>query len=477
MTQRMETQQKKALRIGDGDEPFAGRHVHMIGIGGSGMRALARMLMGRGAVVTGSDMAESDATRGLLKDGAGIRIGQSGENIPADCDLVVYTVAVHEQNPELVAARQRGIETIKYSQMLGRAMQGRTGIAIAGTHGKSTTSAMVAFALTEAGVDPSYIVGAHVEQLGGPCGVGLGPHFVAEACEFDRSFLSLRPRLATILNLEEDHLDCYRDLEAIIEAFKAFASLVPPDGALIVNGEDRSALTAARAAVCPVETFGMAEGCTWRAVDVQVEHGRYRFAIERGGSLFCRVASRLPGLHNAYNTLAAAGLLHRAGIDPQRIGEVLSQFTGTRRRMTDKGEVGGVRVVDDFAHHPTEIQATLRALREFYEPRRLLCAFQPHQHSRTRFLLKDFARSFGAADEVVVPDIYFVRDSDREKDYISSQDLVSQIRLHGGSAQYIRTLDQIAAHLLERAAPGDLVVTMGAGNIWEVADELVRRLG
>jgi UDP-N-acetylmuramate--alanine ligase len=456
---------------------YVGKRVHLIGIGGSGMRALAKMLLERGALVSGSDRSPSGSVERLRQQGAIVKLGQCAENLPESCDMAVYSAAIHDQNPELVAARQRGVEVLKYSQMLGRLMSERVGVAVAGTHGKSTTTAMVAYALRKAGADPSFVVGATVPQLGGPSGVGAGPHFVAEACEFDRSFLNLCPKLALILNVEEDHLDCYKDITAIIEAFRAFAARVPADGAIIVNGEDRNALLAVRDATAEVQTFGLTEGCTWRGVNLRADKGRFTMDVLYQGKAYFTICVPLPGLHSAYNTLAATALLHQAGLEPCTIAEHLAGFKGTRRRMTLKAQVRGITVVDDYAHHPTEIQATLRAIRDHYQPRRLWCVFQPHQHSRTRFLLKDFARSFGAADEVVVPDIYFVRDSAMEKDYISSEDLVAQIRLSGGSAIYLKTFDDIGRHLTATLGEGDLVVTMGAGNIWEVADEIVRWLG
>ncbi len=455
--------------------PFAGRRVHLIGMGGSGMRALARMLLDSGAHVSGSDMAESAPLKLLRDNGATVCIGQAERNLPEKLDLVVYSAAIHEQNPELIAARQRGVDVLKYSQMLGRMMEARKGIAIAGTHGKSTTSGMVAYALASAGRDPSYIVGAHVDQLGGPSGVGGGELFVAEACEFDRSFLNLRPTHAAILNLEEDHLDCYADLEAIVEAFRAFASGVPAEGSLVVNGEDRDAMSAAEGARCTVETFGLSESCTWRGAGIRADRGLIRMDVSRGADAFCQLQLMLPGRHSAYNALAATALLHHAGLSAEEIAETLSSFTGTRRRMTLVGSAGGATVVDDYAHHPTEIKATLRALRDFYQPRRLICVFQPHQHSRTRFLLKDFALSFGLAEDVIVPDIYFVRDSEREKEHISAEDLVAQIRLTGGAAVYLRTFEDIMTYLAGSLGEGDLLVTMGAGDIWKVADEAVRR--
>lgn len=451
--------------------------VHMIGIGGSGMRALSAMLLDRGASVSGSDASGGGIVDRLQQRGAAVNVGQRAENIPDDCDLVVYSAAIHEQNPELLAARRRGLEVVKYSEMLGRLMSQHVGIAVAGTHGKSTTTAMVARALREAGADPSFVIGATAPQLGGPSGVGAGKHFVAEACEFDRSFLHLRPTYAAILNVEEDHLDCYRDIEAIVEAFRAFAGGVDPAGVLVVGGDDRNAVAAAEGARCEVQTFGLSEQCTWRGEPLRWDRGKAELKVLFNGSEYDRLQVPLPGLHNAYNALAATALLHHAGLDRERIAELLAGFAGTQRRMTLKGAGGGITVLDDYAHHPTEIQATLRAIRDAYEPRRLVCVFQPHQHSRTRFLLKDFARSFALADEVIVPEIYFVRDSEREKDYICSEDLVAQIRLHGGAAAYLESFDDIASYLCGVLQSGDAVVTMGAGNVWELADEIVRRIG
>ncbi|MFB3893583.1 MAG: UDP-N-acetylmuramate--L-alanine ligase [Phycisphaerae bacterium] len=479
MIQGTETAKKTIVVPATATSQFLGKRTHLIGIGGCGMRALAKMLMDSGAKVSGSDQAPSAALDRLAKSGAAVRVGQNADNLPKECDLVVYSAAINEQNPELLGARQRGLEVIKYSQMLGRLMKERVGVAVSGTHGKSTTTGMVAFALAASGMDPSFIVGATVDQLGGPSGAGAGKHFVLEACEFDRSFLNYYPTYAAILNVDEDHLDCYADIDAIIEAFRAFASQVRPEGVVIANGDDRhtgSAVGAKEAGgiAAEVQTFGLSEGCTWRGVNLSEDRGRYRLDVEYSGKRFCRLSLKLAGLHNAYNSLAATGLLHHAGVSPEKIAESIGRFEGAQRRMMIKAQLNGITVVDDYAHHPTEIQATLRAIRDYFQPSRLLCVFQPHQHSRTRFLLKDFARCFGAANDVIVPDIYFVRDSVREKDYISAEDLVAQIRLHGGSATYLKTFEDITAHLKNELRPGDLVVTMGAGNIWEVADDIVR---
>jgi UDP-N-acetylmuramate--alanine ligase len=459
------------------DTKYLGKRIHLIGVGGSGMRALAQMLLTRGAIVSGSDNLPLSALENLTSRGATVATGQRAENIPANADLIVYSAAIHEANPELLAARGRGCEVLKYSQMLGRLMQDGCGIAVSGTHGKSTTTAMIAYALTQAGRDPSFIVGATVPQLGGPSGVGKGQHFVAEACEFDRSFLNLAPTLAAILNIDEDHLDCYADLSAIIEAFRQFAVKIPPHGLMVANGEDRDVLTAIRDAYCEIQTFGLADGCRWKGHNLTAERGRFRFDVLFDGHKFCKLELQIPGMHQVYNALAAVALLHQAGMSPAEISQGIAGFEGCYRRMTVKAQLSGITVLDDYAHHPTEVQATLRAIKDYFIPRRIWCVFQPHQHSRTRFLLKDFARCFGSAEKVIVPDIYFVRDSEREKEHISAQDLVAQIRLNGGDAIYLESFKDIIGHLKRSLAPGDLVVTMGAGNIWEVADEIVHWLG
>ncbi len=343
------------------EQTYAGQRIHMIGVGGAGMRALAEMLVERGAVVTGSDQAASSATQRLGELGVEVAIGQQGENIPLSCDRVVYSAAINDQNPELIAATERGIKAIKYSQMLGEIMSKGCGVAVSGTHGKSTTTAMVAYALAAAKTDPSFVIGATCPQLGGPSRAGAGKLFVAEACEFDRSFLNLQPTFAAVLNIEEDHLDCYKDLDGIVEAFRSFIAKLPVDGVAILNGEDRTVALAARRARCETQTFGLAEGCMWQAKEVELRQGCYCFAVYFTGREFCRMELAVPGLHNVYNALAAAALLHHCGLSPREIASGVSGFAGTLRRMTVKGQGKGITVVDDYAHHPTEIQVTLRA--------------------------------------------------------------------------------------------------------------------
>ncbi|MEW6198924.1 MAG: UDP-N-acetylmuramate--L-alanine ligase [Planctomycetota bacterium] len=455
---------------------FERRHLHLVGIGGCGMSALAALLLRRGTRLSGSDAQTSGELERLGAAGAKIiRHGAAGE-IPSETALVVASAAIPADHAELTEARRRGLPVVKYAELLGAVMDRCEGIAISGTHGKSTTTAWLAFVLREAGLDPSFVVGATVPQLGGGSGVGHGRHFVAEACEYDRSFLHLRPRRAAILNIEEDHLDCYRDLAEIREAFATFGRGVAPDGLIVLNADDARCQSLVPELGCGVQTVGTCAPADWQPANLALSDGRYAFDVVHGGAALGRLHPRLAGRHTVGNALVVAALAHDCGVPWDTVQAGIEAFEGARRRLELRGEVGGLRVLDDYAHHPTEIRATLQAARERYNPQRLWCVFQPHQHSRTRFLLADFARSFALADHVLVPDIYFVRDSERERERVRAEDLVARIRAGGGDAAYLPAFDAIVERLACDARPGDVVLTMGAGNIWKVADGLVQRL-
>jgi UDP-N-acetylmuramate--alanine ligase len=459
-------------------QAFAGKSIHFIGIGGCGMRGLAGVLLKHQAVVSGSDAVDSGSLQMLSKLGARCWAGHNADELSEPVDYAVVSAAVKENNPELVKLKTMGVRTLKYAQMLGLLMDQYKGIAISGTHGKSTTTAMTSFVLREVGLDPNFVIGANVDQLSGGSGVGSGEYLVAEACEFDRSFLNLHPQLAVILNLEEDHLDYYRDLDEILGAFKDFASQLRPGGTLVVNGEDANiARLLPELNGTKVETFGLKDTCTWRAENVALEGGCYGFDVYKSRECLGRCQLQLPGLHNVMNALSAVAIISHCGVEPESLFAALGRFQGAHRRLTLKGSLNQITILDDYAHHPTEIQASLKAARERYQPNRLWCIFQPHQHSRTRFLLNDFAKSFSAADVVIVPDIYFVRDSQAERQLINSGDLVARIAQLDGTACYLPRFDQILQYLKCQLGAGDLVVTMGAGDIWKIADELVRWLG
>jgi len=454
----------------------SGKKYHFVGIGGIGTSGLAKMLIGNGAVVSGSDMADSGVVDNLRRMGAMVAIGHGAENILPDVDEVVISAAITATNPELARASELGLTIRKYAEMLGMLMDGYAGVAIAGTHGKSTTSAWLSYVLTQAGAEPNYIVGADIPQLGGSSGVGNGQCFVAEACEYDRSFLNLRPDAAVLLNIEQDHLDYYRDIDDILDAFTEFASGVKPGGVLIANGQDKNTVRVLRRFKTEpkIIQYGLDAYCDISARNPALADGCYEFDIYHKNSLLGRTRISLPGAFNILNALAVTAVCIHAGLDGETILKHLGGFTGIDRRLMFKAEIDGVTILDDYAHHPTEIRASLKAIREKYSPERIWCVFQPHQYSRTRFLLDDFAESFKLADITIVPEIYFVRDTAESKSKVNAEALVERIGQQGCEALFINEFSGILEHLKNNVKTGDLVVTMGAGTIWKVADEYIQ---
>jgi UDP-N-acetylmuramate--alanine ligase len=457
---------------------IAGKKFHFIGAGGIGMSGLAKLLIKNKAIVTGSDQTASGVTDRLCQLGADIKIGHNEDNLSTETDAVVISAAVKEDNPELKLARKRGCKIYKYAQMLGELMSGYDGIAVAGTHGKSTTSGWLTYCLKEAGIEPNFIIGAEITQLGSSSGVGDGKYFVAEACEYDRSFLNLKPKIAAILNIEADHLDYYKNEEEIVDAFGEFALGVKPDGVLIANGADLNVakVIGKLPADLRCETFGLDKTYNFSAQNIQLTNGLYTFDVYHNGELLGATKISLPGRHNILNALTVVAMAINAGLPCQQVLELLPNFTGIDRRLMLKEKIGGVTVLDDYAHHPTEIRASLEAIRERYQPRRIWCVFQPHQYSRTRFLLDDFAESFKLANVTIVPEIYFVRDSQAARKEISSQILVERMRANETEAVFIDSFDRICDYLKDNITAGDLVVTMGAGDIWKVTDEYIQWL-
>lgn len=482
-----------------------GRRVYLLGVGGSGMSGLARMLVALGARVAGSDRDESDLTHALRAAGVEIHTGPELPALPDDCAAVIASAAIPPDHPQVADALRLGLRPMLYAEALGRCMDARTGVGIAGTHGKSTTTAMLGCALTDAGLDPTVIVGATSIQLADGClaperasGVGFrlgsdaiprGPLkglpglLVAEACEYARSFHNLRPRVACISNVEADHLDCYGSLDAVIESFHHFAAALPSGaqgGRLIIGHDAAHRATVTGGLACEVETIGFSPEADWH---VAFEPASRRVTLRHARALVGEWTNRVPGAHNAVNAATAFALAVTLGAEPARVMSSLAAFRGADRRLQFLGErslpAGSVRVYDDYGHHPTEVDATLRALREFERPEsrggRLICVFQPHQHSRTRHLLDEFAQSFSQADVVIVPPIYFVRDSEEERELVSSADLVERLRARGCDATHLDDFDAIVDHLAGVCRPGDVVVSMGAGPVWRVARGLVSR--
>jgi len=452
------------------------RKIHVIGVGGAGTSGVAKMLLRSGRAVTGSDVRDSDVVDELRAMGMAVHVGHNAANVPTDTELVIHSAAVKDDNVELAVARSRGIKVMKYACALGELSQGLRTVAVSGTHGKTTTTAMITTVLVEAGLDPSYVLGSPINGLGSNAHAGDGDVFVVEACEYDRSFLNFAPSIALVNNIEEDHLDYYQDISEIVSAFAGFVDLVKKGGLIVANGHDRNVARVLRAARCEVETCTFGGDGTWQAHDVGLAEQGMGFRVVHAGRDLGWFVVNVPGRHNVLNALGAIAACVRLGLDPDDVRSALMLFTGTHRRFEMLGRARGVRVIDDYAHHPSEIQATLRAVRDMFGQARVWCVFQPHQHSRTRFLLKDFARSFALADRVIVPDIYFVRDSLEERQSVCAQDLVAEITTLGGQAEYAADFDTIVNSVCPRVSTGDVVVTMGAGNVFEVAHAVLARL-
>jgi UDP-N-acetylmuramate--alanine ligase len=458
---------------------LAGKRFHFIGAGGIGMSGLAALLMKNKAIVTGSDQMDSEVVNNLNRKGAYIRIGHNADNLDPQTDAIVISAAIKEDNPELKRAIKKGYKVYKYAEMLGELMNGYNGIAISGTHGKSTTSGWLVYLLKQSGIDANYIIGAEISQLGGSSGAADSRYFVAEACEYDRSFLNLKPKIACILNIEQDHLDYYKDEDEIVEAFGEFAIGTKPNGMIIANGHDKNVAKIIRQLGTDLrcETFGLDENCNFYAKNITLNDGLHGFDVYHNGTLLGATRISLPGRHNIFNALAVTAIAFNLGLEPEKILELLPSFTGIDRRLMLKGRFAQITVLDDYAHHPTEIKSSLAAIRQRYQPKRIWCVFQPHQYSRTRFLLDDFSESFKLADITIVPEIYFVRDSQSAKKEINAQILVDRLQENGTQAMFIDSFAAICDYLKNKVASGDLVVTMGAGDIWKVADEYIQWLG
>lgn len=459
--------------------PVENKRYHFIGIGGVGTSALAAVLMKEKAIITGSDMQNSALTERLSQSGAKIAIGHSVDNLSEKLDGVVISAAVKDDNPELQAARQRKIMVYKYAQMLGLVMDRYKGVAIAGTHGKSTTTGWLVCVLKNLGVEPNFVVGADILQMGSSSGIGSSDVFVAEACEYDRSFLNLHPKIGAILNIEQDHLDYYSGIDEIVEAFAAFADNISSDGIFVAGVQDANVarILAQVSGKKEILTFGIAQGLTVSARNIRYTSDFTRLDCFHHDDMLGTAKIKLAGEHNVRNALAVLACAQSLGLDAKEVVNHLGDFEGMDRRVMKKAQIDGVVVLDDYAHHPTEIKASLKAVRQKCGSKKIFCVFQPHQYSRTRFLLKDFAESFKLADMTIVPDIYFVRDTEKSKSEVNSQVLVDAIKQKGSQAVFIDSFERICDFLKSNVKSGDVLISMGAGNVWKVTDEYIRWLG
>ena len=442
---------------------------HIVGIGGAGMSAIATVLIERGYSVSGSDQAESDTTRALEQLGAQVHIGHRAENVGA-VDMVVASSAIHDENVELVEARAHNIPINKRAQFLGWLMQGALGVAVAGTHGKTTTTAMIAQILVGAGRDPSFIVGGHIAALGRSAHAGRDREFVIEADEYDRMFLGLTPTIEVITNVEHDHPDCYPTFDDMLNAFREFIARLPADGWVVACGEDASAAMLARATAHAL-LYGFKPNLDWHATDVRPNNaGGSDFLAYHNGKSLGIVRLRVPGKHNVLNALAALAATDQLGVPFAAAQDALSEFRGVGRRFEVRGEVNGVTIVDDYGHHPTEIKATLAGARNRYPDQQIWAVLQPHTYSRTKTLLDEFATAFGEADHVIVTAIYASRERDTLG--ISNRDVVD--RMQHPDARAIDGLADVAAYLKQHVQPGDVVITFSAGDANKISTELLK---
>jgi len=444
------------------------KKIHMAGIGGAGMSPLAEVLMSRGHCVTGSDRAVSDSTRRLETLGIKVQCGHVPSLIKG-ADLLVYSSAVSDDNPERVYAAQNGIPVMRRAEVLGDVMRSNFTICVSGTHGKTTTTSLVGTVLTDAKISPTVLVGGMLKESGSHAIVGSGNYIVAEADEYDRSFLAMCPSIAVITNIEADHLDCYKDIDDIKNTFVEFTGRVPFDGAVAACIDDEGVRDVIPRIHRSVVTYGVDVGADYRAVDIKSGNGRTEFDVYHKDNRLGNVSIGIPGLHNVRNTLAAIAVACEMGIDFDCTAHSVSCFKGVKRRFEIAGIVDGVTVVDDYAHHPREITATLEAARGCGSGR-ITAVFQPHLYSRTRDFMREFAASLSIADTVIVTGIYKAREEPIPG--VNAADIVNFI--NGGvnnerKAVYVDDRNDVIEKLRGKLNKGDIVIFMGAGDIWETA--------
>ena len=449
-------------------------HIHFIGIGGISMSGVAEILSKENFRISGSDTKRSALTTHLESLGCTVQYGQCAENITDDIDAVVYTAAIHPDNPEFAACKAKGIPMLSRAELLGQLMHNyKVSIAISGTHGKTTTTSMLSEILMLADTDPTVSVGGILKSINGNIRVGGPEMFVTEACEYTNSFLNFYPTDSIILNIEEDHLDFFKDIHDIRRSFHQFASQTADGGSVIINTDipDYEEITADINA--SVITFGLEHEAMYTATDISFDgFGHPSFTVVKNGTPGIQCALKVPGIHNVSNALAVIALCNRLSIPAETIRKGLLAFEGTDRRFEYKGTFQGVTVIDDYAHHPTEIAATLTAARN-YPHRTIWCVFQPHTYTRTKALLPEFARALKLADKVVLADIYAARETDTLG--ISSRTLQEALQKEGAEAYYFPSFEQIENFLKKNCVHGDLLITMGAGDVVNIGENLVEK--
>lgn len=449
--------------------------IYFIGIGGISMSGFARLFHENGFSVKGSDSQESKITKQLSSLGINIVYGQRSENITDDIDLVVYTAAIHPDNPEFIAAKAKKIPMMERASMVGQVMKNfKNAIGIAGTHGKTTTTSMLSHVFLEAKKDPTISVGGILDAIQGNIRIGHSENFITEACEYTNSFLKFHPTAEIILNIDADHLDFFKDLDDIRHSFHEYAKLLPKDGVLIINREIPNLSEFTKDLNCQVITYGLNTDADYSATNVHFDEQGYGVfeLVHKGIPTGDTIQLHVIGAHNISNALSVIAISLYYGISIEDIKKGLAAFKGTERRFEVKGSFNGVTVVDDYAHHPTEIEATLTAAEKFPH-KHLWLVFQPHTYSRTRSLLKEFAQVLSHAENIILADIYAAREADPGD--ISSQTLQTEIQKTGKEAYYFSSFEEIEKFLQKKCVDGDLLITMGAGNVVNIGEDLIQK--
>lgn len=435
------------------------------------MSGLAEILLDNGFKVSGSDRASSDLTDSLIKRGAKVAIGQKEENITSDIDVFVYTAAIHKDHPEFAKASSLNLPILTRAQLLGQIMANyKLPIAISGTHGKTTVTSMVSEILMAADTDPTLSVGGILESIGGNLRIGHSEVFVTEACEYTNSFLSFFPKISVILNVEEDHLDFFKDIHDIRNSFNEFANHTPEDGVVIIGDiEGKDIVT--KGVKSPVVTFGSTDNADYYPTDISFENNTTKYTLHSKNHSDTVVSLVVPGMHSILNSMAAIAVADYMGIEREVTLKALSTFGGAKRRFEKKGIYNGINVYDDYAHHPSEIRATLSAAVNLRK-NKLWCIFQPHTYTRTKAFMDDFASALSLADAVILAPIYAARETDNLG--ISSNDLCEKIKKLGKESYYFSGFEEIKKFIKNNCAPGDMLITMGAGDVVNIADDLIK---
>ncbi len=451
------------------------KKIHFAGIGGISMSGLAEILLNKGYKITGSDSRESETTERLNNSGITIYIGHSAENISEDTDLLVYTAALSEDNEEIQEARRRGIKVIDRAELLGLMMKSYTyPISIAGTHGKTTTSSMLTEVLLDAQKDPTVTIGGILNSINGNFRIGSKEYFVAESCEYCDSFLKFNPFSGIILNIERDHTDYFKTMEQMYNSFNSFAKIIPDNGFIVINSEIPEIEKVIKDVKCKIITFGNRADSIWQPDNIVFDStGCASYNVLYRNTFIGKVTLSVPGMHNVLNSLSVFALSYEHGISTENIINGLANFKGTHRRFEYKGSFNEVKIIDDYAHHPTEIKSTLQAAKS-NDINSLWCVFQPHTYSRTKSLLNEFSEAFDYADNIIILDIYAAREKDNGE--IHSKDLVEKLIKRGRNAQYINSFDNAVKYLSTACKPNDMLITMGAGDVYLVGEALLSTL-